>query len=167
MRLYTKLPIPDLIFFVWTLLSLVNTIFSFISGIRNYQCDVCSKAFKTKRHLVTHLNIHYDIRNHKCTICDRDFVQKTSLNVHMKAHKNKTFKAKHWNVMFKDNKIILKFIRKYFVLSIINFHVIILIKYIPCGPRYIAHKSISLSALFVSALFVNQLFIGAPPPMLI
>ena len=41
-------------------------------GLRNFQCDQCSKAFGSQKVLKVHIiNVHEGGRNHKCDKCGK------------------------------------------------------------------------------------------------
>lgn len=54
---------------------------------KNFQCDVCSKAFLTKSHLQSHMRIHRrSARNFACDVCGKKFGFSNDLRKHMRTH---------------------------------------------------------------------------------
>lgn len=64
---------------------LFNKIY-FISGEKNFECNICSKSFARKATLTKHLKIHANIRDFECEYCGKTFIQKWSLQSHLKTH---------------------------------------------------------------------------------
>ncbi|XP_050465536.1 zinc finger protein 3-like isoform X11 [Cataglyphis hispanica] len=56
------------------------------SDARPYQCDVCGKSFKRTNTLAVHRRIHTHERNFVCDVCGRAFVQASQLATHHKRH---------------------------------------------------------------------------------
>lgn len=61
------------------------------AGERHFTCDICSKAFRLKHHLTTHIQTHWrthsSVKKYQCDICAKEFAIKSNLNVHIKYHK--------------------------------------------------------------------------------
>ena len=62
-------------------------------GSRSLACSICGKTFKTKSHLVRHLQIHKP-SSCVCNICDKVLASKKSLNIHWEKHKQDLIKDK-------------------------------------------------------------------------
>ena len=57
------------------------------SGIRDFICITCGKAYGTKRAMEAHFNIvHLGEKNFPCQECGKLFGRKTTLKVHMLSH---------------------------------------------------------------------------------
>lgn len=54
--------------------------------LEKYQCDLCSKIFKTKSILETHKKKH--LSSNICERCDKNFATSTTLQDHMRTHTN-------------------------------------------------------------------------------
>ena len=52
--------------------------------LSKFECKVCGKTFKAKRHLSVHSKIHSKSYEGQCNICDRKFVQKYNMKLHMR-----------------------------------------------------------------------------------
>lgn len=53
---------------------------------RPFICDICSKGFRLKHHLVVHLKTHTSEKNYQCEVCSKTFAQSSHLNIHLKVH---------------------------------------------------------------------------------
>ena len=51
-------------------------------GLRDFQCDVCSKGFSSRDSLNRHMTSHSTIRDFPCTLCEKAFKTKDGLNAH-------------------------------------------------------------------------------------
>ena len=52
-----------------------------------YPCDQCSKVFKVKNYLQTHVRIvHENYRPHKCDLCEEKFLYERDLKRHKRCH---------------------------------------------------------------------------------
>lgn len=54
-----------------------------------YPCSICSKVFKSKIILSTHLKTHGDTRPFSCMIIEMSFKVKSGLKTHMRIHEEK------------------------------------------------------------------------------
>lgn len=52
---------------------------------RRFICDICSKGFRLKHHIVIHLRTHTGQRDFKCELCSKTFAQSSHLSLHLKA----------------------------------------------------------------------------------
>ena len=50
-----------------------------------YECNVCSKNFKSAGHLKKHHRTH-EVQRHSCGICSKAFAEKYNLKTHMLTH---------------------------------------------------------------------------------
>lgn len=63
--------------------------------MKEFKCDVCSRAFTVSANLKRHMLIHTSVRPFQCHICFKTFVQKQTLKTHMIVHLPvKPFKCK-------------------------------------------------------------------------
>merc|ERR1711860_287648 len=53
---------------------------------RNFKCEECDKAFKTKCNLKDHMDRHRGVKKAFCEICKKGFWDNDKLNVHMRTH---------------------------------------------------------------------------------
>ncbi|KAM7393690.1 hypothetical protein PAMP_020544 [Pampus punctatissimus] len=61
--------------------------------IRPFVCQICSKAFFTKRDVETHIRIHTGEKPYHCELCERRFARRVELNVHLRWHNGE---KRHW-----------------------------------------------------------------------
>ncbi|MGH0189786.1 UNVERIFIED_CONTAM: hypothetical protein FKN15_038620 [Acipenser sinensis] len=52
------------------------------TGVRAFQCSVCSKRFTQKSSLNVHMRTHRAERSFPCPLCDRHFSHRTLLERH-------------------------------------------------------------------------------------
>ena len=51
---------------------------------KDYKCSICSKLYRTKGILNTHIkNVHEHLRPFKCLMCSKQFAAKAHLDVHV------------------------------------------------------------------------------------
>jgi hypothetical protein len=55
-------------------------------GLRDFQCDVCSKGFSSRDSLNRHMTSHSTLRDFPCTLCEKAFKTKDGLNAHHRLH---------------------------------------------------------------------------------
>ncbi|XP_052795974.1 zinc finger protein with KRAB and SCAN domains 7-like isoform X2 [Mya arenaria] len=53
---------------------------------KSWQCKLCSKSYRTKHNLVTHILEHGGIKPHLCLVCGKYFRQLYHLNIHLLQH---------------------------------------------------------------------------------
>eukprot|EP01083_Nonionella_stella_P006058 17528_1 len=83
--------------------------------VRMWICDICSRSFIYKNHLLRHIETHTNPKSYSCSICPKKFSQKGNLNIHMAVHTNE----KRYFCEFCDRG----FYRKYHLTSHRNRHV--------------------------------------------
>lgn len=54
--------------------------------LKNLTCEICSKSFPYRSHLVRHLNVHYGEKIYTCTYCKKRFINSYNLSVHLQKH---------------------------------------------------------------------------------
>lgn len=68
---------------------------------KHFYCDICSKGFGMKHHLIVHLRTHTGQRDFQCEVCSKHFAQSSHLNVHLKIHRgDKAFACAHCEKRF-------------------------------------------------------------------
>lgn len=60
------------------------------SDLRNFTCELCSKAFKTSSNLYVHIKQHNNQRDHSCQLCPLSFFTSSHLKAHLKIHSKDT-----------------------------------------------------------------------------
>lgn len=74
-------------FFNWTRnLSIYQTDFNIVLGVKPYKCPICDAQFNRPANLKTHLRIHSGEKPYKCDTCSARFVQVAHLRAHMLIH---------------------------------------------------------------------------------
>lgn len=76
------------------------------SFVRNFKCEMCGKAFKTRGQLKDHITRrHNDVRKHSCLQCHREYIYESHLKIHIRRYHNKerSYICKHCE---KGNKLI-------------------------------------------------------------
>uniref|UniRef100_A0A3Q0S775 Zinc finger protein 438 n=1 Tax=Amphilophus citrinellus TaxID=61819 RepID=A0A3Q0S775_AMPCI len=58
----------------------------FIGSRPPHRCPTCSRCFKFKHHLQSHMNSHANNRPHICPICRKTYAHSSSLSTHKKLH---------------------------------------------------------------------------------
>lgn len=53
---------------------------------RSYQCDLCSKSFKTEQSLLSHHKAHDADRKYRCSVCDKSYKTPYDLSRHEQRH---------------------------------------------------------------------------------
>lgn len=67
--------------------SLNQHLISFHASTKEFECEICSKGFKSKMYLDLHSKTHNKV--HECNICNKTFPLKTNLKKHkMEVHEN-------------------------------------------------------------------------------
>ncbi|XP_076003995.1 uncharacterized protein LOC142996793 [Genypterus blacodes] len=61
--------------------------------IKPFGCQVCSKAYFTKRDMEAHMRVHTGEKPFHCTLCERQFARRVELNVHLRWHNGE---KRHW-----------------------------------------------------------------------
>ncbi|XP_060523133.1 zinc finger protein OZF-like isoform X1 [Cylas formicarius] len=76
---------------------------------KKFKCQLCDKAFSSKRDLTDHTMVHSDVKNYKCSICNKAFRTKQSVNKHMPIHSDKRpFECRLCQKTFKKQSILRK-----------------------------------------------------------
>lgn len=63
------------------------------SRIKPFVCQICNKAFFTKRDVEAHIRIHTGEKPFHCHLCEKKFVRRVELNVHLRWHNGE---KRHW-----------------------------------------------------------------------
>ncbi|XP_063340241.1 zinc finger protein 438 [Pelmatolapia mariae] len=58
----------------------------FIGSRPPHRCPTCSRCFKFKHHLQSHMNSHANNRPHICPVCRKTYAHSSSLSTHKKLH---------------------------------------------------------------------------------
>lgn len=76
------------------------------SGAKDWKCEVCGKAYATKRTMDQHFTIvHLNEKNFPCEHCGKVFGRKTSLIVHTLTHTGELpFKCTYCDAGFKEKR---------------------------------------------------------------
>ncbi|XP_054634541.1 mucin-2 [Dunckerocampus dactyliophorus] len=61
--------------------------------IKPFVCQICNKAFFTKRDVEDHIRIHTGEKPFHCHLCEKKFVRKVELKVHLRWHNGE---KRHW-----------------------------------------------------------------------
>ena len=56
-----------------------------LTEVRNFKCEECSEAFKTKQHLDRHMTTHTGEKPFACPHCDYRTARKDDLKKHIKS----------------------------------------------------------------------------------
>ncbi|CAK1554487.1 unnamed protein product [Leptosia nina] len=56
------------------------------SGIKPYQCEICSKSFTQKNNMLMHYKTHVGDKPHECMVCGKRFITKSKLTLHSRKH---------------------------------------------------------------------------------
>lgn len=68
---------------------------------KQFFCDICSKGFRLKHHLVIHIRTHTGQKDYQCEVCSKNFAQISHLNLHLKTHSGeKRFPCAHCEKRF-------------------------------------------------------------------
>jgi len=59
---------------------------SSLSGRKGNVCEVCSKSFRSRGHLVRHRLVHSGAKPFLCEVCGTGFSQRSSLKLHVQSH---------------------------------------------------------------------------------
>lgn len=66
--------------------------------LRPYPCDFCSRRFRKKANLTTHMVAHKNVKPHACNLCGARYLRKMELMEHLKHHAQIT----HSNLEYMD-----------------------------------------------------------------
>uniref|UniRef100_A0A1A7X740 Zinc finger protein 438 n=1 Tax=Iconisemion striatum TaxID=60296 RepID=A0A1A7X740_9TELE len=58
----------------------------FIGSRPLHRCSICSRCFKFKHHLQSHMNTHTNSQPYICPLCRKEYAYRGSLSTHMKLH---------------------------------------------------------------------------------
>ncbi|XP_057707211.1 mucin-2-like [Corythoichthys intestinalis] len=61
--------------------------------LKPFVCQICDKAFFTKRDVETHIRSHTGERPFACHLCEKRFARRMELNVHLRWHRGE---KRHW-----------------------------------------------------------------------
>lgn len=53
-----------------------------ITGQPEFTCTLCHKAMKAKRHMINHVETHFEGMSHPCTLCGKIFKTRNSRDKH-------------------------------------------------------------------------------------
>lgn len=62
-------------------------------GETPHRCDICSKTFTRKEHLLNHVRQHTGESPHRCTYCPKTFTRKEHLTNHIHQHTGETCRS--------------------------------------------------------------------------
>ena len=57
-----------------------------IHGEKPFSCNICSRKFALKQHIILHVRIHTGENPYLCSECGRAFSRRARMNLHMKIH---------------------------------------------------------------------------------
>ena len=63
------------------------------TGTRDFQCDLCDKAYATKWGLTKHEANHTGAHKFSCQLCQKGFMEIRDLNKHIQTHKRQLIKS--------------------------------------------------------------------------
>ncbi|XP_061534986.1 uncharacterized protein LOC133403775 isoform X3 [Phycodurus eques] len=61
--------------------------------VKPFVCQICNKAFFTKRDVEAHIRIHTGEKPFQCHLCEKKFARRVELNVHLRWHNGE---KRHW-----------------------------------------------------------------------